>query len=161
MCIYVQCVQKPTKSANRKQESDGSKNATHNMVYLYDASDQISDFCHQQLLRKMRRKISWTDGRMDRGKTVYPPPPSGSGGIKNRKSIYIYLLCFGATFSNISAISWRPVLVLVMEEARVPGENHRPWASNWQTLSLANQRVQCTLFCNLQSWVRTHAVLVI
>jgi hypothetical protein len=23
----------------------------------------ISDFCHQQLLRKMRRKISWTDGR--------------------------------------------------------------------------------------------------
>ena len=48
------------------------------MVYQYDACDQISDFCHQQLLRKMRRKISWTD----RGKTVYPPPPSGSGGIK-------------------------------------------------------------------------------
>ena len=47
------------------------------MGYLYDACDQISDFCHQQLLRK----ISWTDGRTDRGKTVYPPPPSGSGGI--------------------------------------------------------------------------------
>jgi len=42
---------------------------------------------------------------------------------------------FNATFSNISAISWRPVLVV--EEAGVPGENHRPWASNWQTLSLA------------------------
>jgi hypothetical protein len=28
------------------------------------------------------------------------------------------------TFSNISAISWRPVLVV--EEAGVPGENHRP-----------------------------------
>jgi hypothetical protein len=41
----------------------GSKNATHNMVYLYDACDQISDFCHQQLLRKMRRKISWTEGQ--------------------------------------------------------------------------------------------------
>jgi len=27
-----------------------------------------------------------------------------------------------------SAISWRPVLVV--EEAGVPGENHRPWASN-------------------------------
>ena len=52
------------------------------MVYLYDACDQISDFCHQQLLRKMRRKISWTDGQTDRGKTVYPPPPSGSGDIK-------------------------------------------------------------------------------
>jgi hypothetical protein len=33
------------------------------------------------------------------------------------------------TFSNISAISWRPVLVV--EEAGVSGENHRPWASNW------------------------------
>jgi hypothetical protein len=34
-----------------------------------------------------------------------------------------------ATFNNISATSWRPVLVV--EEAGVPGENHRPWASNW------------------------------
>jgi hypothetical protein len=38
-------------------------------------------------------------------------------------------LVFNATFSNISAISWRPVLVV--EEAGVPGENHRSWASNW------------------------------
>jgi hypothetical protein len=28
-------------------------------------------------------------------------------------------------------------IVLVVEEAGVPGENHRPWASNWQALSLA------------------------
>jgi len=34
---------------------------------------------------------------------------------------------FNATFSNISAISWQPVLVV--EEAGVPGENHPPWAS--------------------------------
>ena len=39
----------------------------------------------------------------------------------------ILFLVFNATFHNISAISWRPVL----EEAGVPGENHRPWASNW------------------------------
>ena len=57
MCIYVQCVQKSTKSANRKQESDGSKIASHNMAYLYEACDQISDSCHQQLLRKMQRKM--------------------------------------------------------------------------------------------------------
>jgi len=38
-------------------------------------------------------------------------------------------LVFNVTFSNISAISWWPILVV--EEARVPGENHRPWASNW------------------------------
>ena len=43
--------------------------------------------------------------------------------------IWLDFWCFNATFSNISAISWRPVLVV--EEAGVPGENHRPWASNW------------------------------
>ena len=37
-----------------------------------------------------------------------------------------WFLVFNATFRNISAISWRPVLVV--EEAGVPGENHRPWA---------------------------------
>ena len=37
----------------------------------------------------MRRKISWTEGRTDRGKTVYPPPPPGSGGIIN--CVYIYM----------------------------------------------------------------------
>jgi len=36
---------------------------------------------------------------------------------------------FNATFSNISAISWRPVLVV--EEDGVPGENHRPRVRNW------------------------------
>ena len=40
-------------SANRKQEFDGSKIASHNMAYLYEACDQKSDFFHQQLLRKM------------------------------------------------------------------------------------------------------------
>jgi hypothetical protein len=55
------------------------------MVYLYDACDQISDFCHQQLLRKMRLKISWTDGRTD-GRTnrrtevkQYTPLPGERG----------------------------------------------------------------------------------
>ena len=43
--------------------------------------------------------------------------------------VLVWFLVFNATFSNISAISWRPGLVV--EEAGVPGENHRPWASNW------------------------------
>jgi hypothetical protein len=38
-------------------------------------------------------------------------------------SYFILFIVFNTTFSNISAISWRPVLVV--EEA---GENHRPWA---------------------------------
>jgi hypothetical protein len=46
--------------------------------------------------------------------------------------------------------------VLVVEEAGVPGENHRPWASNWYKLSLAAaSRVHP--FCNLQRWARTLA----
>jgi hypothetical protein len=69
----------------------------------------------------------------------------------------IWFIVFSATFSNISTISWRPVL-----EAGVPGENHRPWAINWLTLSLvAASHIICTIFCNLQSRAWTHAVLVI
>jgi hypothetical protein len=40
------------------------------------------------------------------------------------------VMVFNATFSNISVISWRPVLLV--EET---GENHQPVASHWQTLS--------------------------
>jgi len=42
-------------------------------------------------------------------------------------------MVFNATFNNISVISWRKVLLV--EEIGVPGENHRPVVSNWQTLS--------------------------
>jgi hypothetical protein len=34
---------------------------------------------------------------------------------------------------NISVISWRSVLLV--EETGVPGENHQPVTSHWQTLS--------------------------
>jgi hypothetical protein len=48
----------------------------------------------------------------------------------------------------------------VVEEVGVHGENHRPWANNWLSLSLtAASRVHP--FCNLQSRARTHALLVI
>jgi hypothetical protein len=43
------------------------------------------------------------------------------------------VIVLNATFNNISAISWRPVLV--MEEARVPGENHRWLLSNYSLQS--------------------------
>jgi hypothetical protein len=42
-------------------------------------------------------------------------------------------MVFNATFNNISAISWQSVLLV--EDTGVPGENHRPTASHWQTLS--------------------------
>ena len=70
----------------------------------------------------------------------------------------IWFIVLSGTFSNISAISCRSVLVV--EEAGVSGEKHRLWARNWQSLSLAvGSRVHP--FCNLQRRVWTHDVLVI
>ena len=46
---------------------------------------------------------------------------------------FVCLMVFNATFNNISVISWRSVLLV--EETGGPGENHRPVASHWQTLS--------------------------
>ena len=42
-------------------------------------------------------------------------------------------MVFNANFNNISAKSWGSVLFV--EETGVPGENHRPAVSHWQTLS--------------------------
>jgi len=42
-------------------------------------------------------------------------------------------MVFNTIFYNISVISWQSVLLV--EETRVPWENHRPVASHWQTLS--------------------------
>jgi hypothetical protein len=64
--------------------------------------------------------------------------------------------CFNATFSNILAISWQPDLVV--EEAGERTTNHGQVTGILYHLGL---RVECTLFCNLQSRVQTHAVLVI
>jgi hypothetical protein len=49
--------------------------------------------------------------------------------LHNYENELIEFWCFFATFSNISAISWRPVLM--GEETGVPGENHQQWASIW------------------------------
>jgi hypothetical protein len=45
----------------------------------------------------------------------------------------VCFMVFNDTFNNISVISRRSVLLVA--ETRVPGENHRPDASYWQTLS--------------------------
>ena len=46
---------------------------------------------------------------------------------------WVVVMVFNATFNNISIISWLPVLLV--EETGVPGDNHRPVASHWQTWS--------------------------
>ena len=42
-------------------------------------------------------------------------------------------MLFNATYNNISVISWRSDLLV--QETGVPGENNRPAANHWQTLS--------------------------
>jgi len=45
----------------------------------------------------------------------------------------VWCMMLNATFNNSSVISFRSVLLV--EETGGPGENHRPVASHWQTLS--------------------------
>ena len=78
------------------------------MVYLYDTCDQISDFGHQQLLRKMRRKISWTNGRTDRGKQHTPLPFRGAGYIKNEIETITFL---NTIYLGIAAVLGDNVLI--------------------------------------------------
>jgi hypothetical protein len=47
--------------------------------------------------------------------------------------LFVCLMVFNTTFNNISVISWWSVLLV--EETGGPGENHRPVASHWKTLS--------------------------
>jgi hypothetical protein len=55
--------------------------------------------------------------------------------LKSNVKLFLYIggMLFNATFNNISAISWRSVLLL--EETRVPGWNQRPATSHWQPFS--------------------------
>ena len=71
---------------------------------------------------------------------------------------------FNATFNNISAISWRSVLLV--QEIGVPGENHWATASHWQTLShnvvsncsFSNHKILVisivTMHCKIISYIR-------
>jgi hypothetical protein len=61
-----------------------------------------------------------------------------------------WFMVLNATFNNISAILWG--LVLLVEETRWPGENHRPVASNWQTLLVTSKY-------NVTQWIIVNKVL--
>jgi hypothetical protein len=47
--------------------------------------------------------------------------------------VRVRVMVSSSIFNNISVISWW--LVLLVEETRVSGENHRPAVSQWETLS--------------------------
>jgi len=71
----------------------------------------MSNHLSTQIIEHKKNNMTYADGNADLGLVID------------------WFLVFNAIFSNISAISLRPVLVV--EEAEVPGENHRAWASNW------------------------------
>ena len=63
--------------------------------------------------------------------------------VWNKKKIYLFhdwfdFWCFNGSFNNISAISWRPVLVL--EETGVPGYLFHQYQENKQPLRTSNKR---------------------
>jgi hypothetical protein len=64
--------------------------------------------------------------------------------------LFVCLMGLNTTFNNISVISWQSVLL--MEETEVPGENHRPVASYWQTLSNNVVHLPWSIFA-LTTWV--------
>jgi hypothetical protein len=71
------------------------------------------------------------------GRWFSPGTPVSSTNKTDRHDIteillFVWLMIFNATFNTISVISWRSVLLV--EETRVPGENHRPIVSHRQTL---------------------------
>jgi hypothetical protein len=65
------------------------------------------------------------------GQSYYPTAEDFDYHVRQSIEMFnnYWFIVLNATFSNISSISWRPILVV--EEAGVPGENHRPFASNW------------------------------
>jgi hypothetical protein len=69
---------------------------------------------------------------------------------------FVYFWCFNATFSNLSAISWRPVLVV--EEARREPLTIGKQLVNFITCGCYSS---APFFVTYKSRARTHAVLVI
>ena len=82
--------------------------------------------------------------------TMITPTQTIKGPSRSQSYGWFGFMVFNATFSNISAISWRSVLLV--EETGGHGENHRSVANHWQTLS--HNVVHLTL-----SGIRTHNII--
>jgi hypothetical protein len=82
--------------------------------------DSKSTLLH--ILHFISLTLSIPQGRIQGGHPAHPPKIG-------KKYDFFWRKILDPPLFNISAISWRAVLVV--EEAGVPGENHRRWASNW------------------------------
>jgi acyl-CoA thioesterase FadM len=116
--------------------------ATHRLEVVYLHAKYAKPVLNDKKVTARTRFVM--DGGTDRLITIGHPPQSGRALIKtNLRGIRIRFLggfvclfvyrVLNATFSNISVISWRSVLLV--KETEVHGENHRPVASHCQTLA--------------------------
>ena len=108
----------------------------HTEIYSQMASGRPL-ISNPELVEIYNLSCIWSDVK-DEWKVIYLTSPhtifpwTTKIGINEYK--WVRVMVFNATFNNISDISWRSVLLV--EETGVPGENHRPVASRWQTLLL-------------------------
>ena len=94
-----------------------------NHVGIYSTTERHSVFSQAQHNDRGYKALTFTQEGM-----IFTSSRSLAAG-----GIIVRIMVVNVTFNNISVISWR--LVLFVEETGIPGENHRPSASHWQTLS--------------------------
>jgi hypothetical protein len=76
-----------------------------------------------------RTNVPMFTGIFSKNKTIF-----GRTNVPMFTGIFrLWVIVFNATFNNISVVSRRSALLV--EETGVPGENHRSFASYWETLS--------------------------
>ena len=73
--------------------------------------------------------------------------------LNHDKQGRVRVMVLKITFNNISAISWWSVLLV--EETWVPGENHRPSASHWQTLS---HKLCCIVYTSPKKYTKVYSL---
>ena len=83
-----------------------------NKTNIFDATDTIRWFCLWFLVTLYKTSVKLFNIQ-----------------IYNR---LVWLIVFNATFNNISTTSWWSVVLV--EETRVPEENHPPVAGHWQIM---------------------------
>jgi hypothetical protein len=90
----------------------------------YYAHEQVTLFTNRCLDEKKKKFKYW--------KSIHRNDKRGQKRSPEIVRI-VSVMVFDTTFNNISVISWQSVLLV--EETGVPGVNHWPVVSHWQTLS--------------------------